>query len=244
MALLAVNVDHVATIRQARGGTSPDPVAAAVLVELAGADGVVVHLREDRRHICDRDVRLVRQVVKTKMILEMAATDEMLSIAAEVGPYQATLVPERRQEVTTEGGLALGKVKDQIAGAVERLHAAGVKTSLFLDPVVSHMELAADIGADIVEIHTGRFCDARTRAEKKETFAQIAAAAEAADKLGLTVHAGHGIDYHSIRAFSAAPQVSEFSIGHAIVAKAVMVGLDRAVYEMLALARSVGRQDL
>ncbi len=239
MAKLAVNVDHVATIRQARGGVEPDPAAAAVMVELAGADGVVVHLREDRRHIQDRDARLVRQLVKTRMILEMAATDEMLAIAAEIKPQQATLVPERRQEVTTEGGLNVAAHENSVKKAVARLHEAGIEASLFLDPEPGAMRLARKVGADIVEIHTGAFCDAADKAAQARELKKISEAVRIAREEGLVVHAGHGIGYKTILDFAGMDGIAEFSIGHSIISRAVFSGLDRAVREMLELARMV-----
>ena len=239
MAGLAVNVDHVATLRQARGANYPDPVAAAVAVELAGADGVVVHLREDRRHIQDRDVRIIRQIVQTKMILEMAATTEMLGIALDVRPNQATLVPEKRQEITTEGGLNVAVNRDSIAEAVKTLHGGGIKVSLFVDPDIDQIKAAHKVNADVVEIHTGEFCDADGPKAKARAMRSIIDAARLARKVGLEVHAGHGIDYHSIQAFVGLPEIQEFSIGHSIISKSVFIGLDAAVKEMAALARQV-----
>ncbi|MBU2490758.1 MAG: pyridoxine 5'-phosphate synthase [Proteobacteria bacterium] len=239
MAQLAVNVDHVATLRQARGVDYPDPAAAAVLVELAGADGVVIHLREDRRHINERDARVIRQLVRTKLILEMAPSRAMLEMAKEIAPHQATLVPETREEITTEGGLDLLANRDTVAGAIEFLHAAGIKASLFVDPEPEQMRAAAELSADVVELHTGAFCEARGEDQAKTEMARIARAAREAHSLGLTVHAGHGIGYTDIRDFSGIPEIAEFSIGHSIVSRAVLVGMDRAVREMLALVRGL-----
>ncbi|ACL05016.1 pyridoxine 5'-phosphate synthase [Desulfatibacillum aliphaticivorans] len=235
MAGLAVNVDHVATLRQARGVDYPDPVAAAVLVELAGADGVVVHLREDRRHIQDRDVRIIRQIVQSKLILEMAATPEMIGIALEVRPHQATLVPEKREEVTTEGGLDVVMHKDSVADAIKTLQAGGIKVSLFVDPDLNQIKAAHKAGADVVELHTGDFCESRS----PKAMAAIQEAARLARKVGMEVHAGHGIDFRSIQDFVGVKEIQEFSIGHSIVSRAVFIGLDAAVKEMMALARQV-----
>ncbi len=239
MAGLSVNVDHVATLRQARGAKYPDPVGAAVIVEIAGADGVVVHLREDRRHIQDRDVRLIRKIVQTKLILEMAATPEMVGIALDVRPDQATLVPEKRQEITTEGGLDLIMNREKVAEAVRTLHGGGIKVSLFVDPNVDQIKMAHKVDADVVEIHTGEFCDSDTPKSKKKALRAIIETAKLARKLGLGVHAGHGIDYHSIQAFVGLPEIQEFSIGHSIISKAVFIGLEAAVREMQILARQV-----
>lgn len=237
MAGLSVNVDHVATLRQARGAQYPDPVAAAVIVELAGADGVVTHLRCDRRHIQDRDVRIIRQIVQTKLILEMAATPEMIGIALDVRPDQVTLVPENREEITTEGGLDIIVHRDTVAEAVRTLHDGGIKVSLFVDPDINQIKQAHKVDTDVVEIHTGEFCSAKTKKAKNRAFAAISNAVKIAKKVGLEVHAGHGIDYHSIAAFARLPEIDEFSIGHSIISRAVFVGLDTAVKEMVVLAK-------
>ncbi len=234
-AKLAVNVDHVATVREARKVNYPDPVHAAVLVELAGAHGVVVHLREDRRHIQDRDVRIIREIVKTKLVLEMAATEEMINIAKEIKPDQVTLVPERRQEITTEGGL---KVKGRIAKvrqAVEELKEAGLKVSIFIDPDPEQLKAAAKTGADIVELHTGHYAEAPGPEEMDLELTRLEEAARVAKDLGFEVHAGHGLHYGNISPVAAIPEIEEFSIGHAIVARAIMVGMEKAVREMLCL---------
>ncbi|AEH45356.1 pyridoxal phosphate biosynthetic protein PdxJ [Thermodesulfatator indicus DSM 15286] len=234
-AKLAVNVDHVATVREARKVNYPDPVHAAVLAELGGAHGIVVHLREDRRHIQDRDVRLLREIVKTKLILEMAATEEMISFAREVKPDQVTLVPERRQEITTEGGL---KVKGRIAKvrkAVEDLKEVGLKVSIFIDPEVEQIKAAAKTGADIVELHTGHYAEANGLEEMDLELSRLEEAARVARELGFEVHAGHGLHYQNISPVAAIPYIEEFSIGHAIVARAIMVGMKEAVEEMLFL---------
>ncbi len=235
VAKLAVNVDHVATVREARKVDYPDPVQAATLAILGGAHGIVVHLRGDRRHIQDRDVRLLRQIVTSRLILEMAATEEMISFAEEVRPDQVTLVPERRQEVTTEGGLNLkGRVK-KIAPVVSRLKEAGIEVSIFIDPDPVQIRQAAKVGADIVEIHTGHYAEARGREAVAEELARVEEAAKQARDLGLMVHAGHGLHYDNISSVAAIAEIEEFSIGHAIVSRAIFVGLKEAVAEMRAL---------
>ncbi len=237
MADLCINVDHIATIRQARGGNEPDPVLAAGIVELAGADGVVVHLREDRRHIQDRDVRIIREVVKTRLTLEMAATDEMIGIASELKPDIVTLVPEKRQELTTEGGLDVKSLEDSVADAVKRLHDAGIPVSLFVDPEPDQIEASSRTGAECIEIHTGRYADAPGAVEQDMEFEQIVKMAGMASDLGLRVHAGHGLNYMNTARLAAVSEIVEFSIGHAVVARASLVGLERAVREMLALVK-------
>jgi len=237
MATLAVNVDHIATLRQARGADYPDPVAAAVLAEIGGADGIVVHLREDRRHIQDRDLYLLKQTVLSKLILEMAATDEMLSIAADVRPDLVTLVPEKREEVTTEGGLDVSALADTVAQAIEILHREGIPVSLFIDPDSHQIHQARALNAEMVEIHTGRFCEAKAAEEKSAAFADIREAAKTARELNLEVNAGHGICYNSIKAFKGLPEIDEFSIGHSIVARAALVGMEQAVRQMQELIK-------
>lgn len=239
MAGLAVNVDHVATLRQTRGTRYPEPVAAAVLVEMAGADGVVVHLREDRRHIQDRDVRVIREIVSTKMIFEMAATPEMIAIASEIKPDLVTLVPEKREELTTEGGMDLTRHGEFVAKAVARLKGFGIPVSLFIDPDPNQVELAKQAGADIIEIHTGAFCEASTPEEKAERFSEVLAAARRAKGLDLGVNAGHGLCYHTLGWFKGVSEIDEFSIGHSIISRAVLVGLERAVREMVALVKTL-----
>ncbi len=239
MARLAVNIDHIATIRQARKGTYPDPVAAAVLAELAGADGIVVHLREDRRHIQDRDVRLLRNVIQTKLILEMAATTEMVGIALDIKPDIVTLVPEKREELTTEGGLDLIIHKDGIAETVETLQNNGIPVSIFIDPDLEQIKLAHRINAAMVEIHTGTFCEARSAYKKGQAFEEIVNAVKFAHKLKLGIHAGHGLCYKTIQAFEDLNEIDEFSIGHSIVARAALVGMERAVREMKELVDSL-----
>ncbi len=234
---LAVNVDHVATLRETRKINIPDPVTAAAIVELAGADGVVAHLREDRRHIKDRDVRLLRETIKTRLILEMAATSEMIAIAGEIKPDLVTLVPERREELTTEGGLDLHLHKDMVSDAVQALKKEGIPVSIFVDPDLDQIKLAHRIDADYVEIYTGIFCDADTPKQRSEAFERIINSAKLAHKLNLGVNAGHGLGYQTIKAFKGLSEINEFSIGHSIIARAVLVGLDKAVREMIALIK-------
>lgn len=234
MARLGVNVDHVATVRQARRGAEPDPVIAAAIAELAGADGITVHLREDRRHILDRDVMLLRRTVQTHLNLEMAATDEMVAIAMKVVPDYVTLVPEKRQELTTEGGLDVVKYKDKLTRQIDLLHQADITVSLFVDPDLEQLKASARIKADYVEIHTGAYCDAKGKEQTVELI-KIEEAIKAGKKLGLGVNAGHGLNYQNIRPILALGGVEEFNIGHSIIARAVLVGLDRAVREMAEL---------
>jgi pyridoxine 5-phosphate synthase len=234
---LCINIDHVATLREARGGIEPDPVTAAQICELAGADGVVCHLREDRRHINDRDLRILRETVKTKLDLEMAATEEIIAIALETLPELATLVPERRQELTTEGGLDVRGHKREIRDAVARLQEREIEVSLFIDPLMEQIEAAKETGADKIEIHTGDYANARTEEEQRDRLAVVRTAAHAARELGLGVNAGHGLNYLNIIPFREIVEIEEVSIGHAILSRAVFVGLERAVKEMLTLVR-------
>jgi len=237
MVKLAVNVDHVATVRQARGTIEPDPVLAAAICELAGASGIVVHLREDRRHIQDRDVRLLRQTVKTRLNLEMAAAREMIEIALDVRPDMVTLVPEKRQELTTEGGLNVHGNRKKIGKAIEQLRQGNIPVSLFIDPDYKQIKAAKQTGATYVELHTGRYCDATTEEEREYEFDLIEKSAAAASEAGLKVNAGHGLDYRNTARVAALETIEELSIGHAIVSRAVLVGLDQAVREMMALIR-------
>ncbi len=239
MAGLAVNVDHIATIRQARGVSYPEPAAAAVLVELAGADGVVVHLRGDRRHINDDDVRKIKNIIKTKFILEMAATDEMAETALEVTPDLVTLVPETREEITTQGGLNLSAAMDNTTRLVDRLQSAGIRVSIFIDPDTEQIRRARDTGAAVIEIHTGAFCEAEGLKEKTAQFDKIREAVNVAYDLGLGINAGHGLCYNTIKWFAGMSEIDEFSIGHSIVARAAMVGMDRAVRDMKKLIREL-----
>jgi len=235
VARLEVNVDHVATLRQARLIDEPDPVTAAALAELAGADGIIVHLREDRRHIQDRDLILLRQTIKTRLNLEMAATAEMIGIAREVKPHVVTLVPEKRAELTTEGGLDVAGHQDHFREAVGQLKEAGIYVSLFVDPQAEHIQAAAAVGADCVELHTGAYAEASSEPAAEQLFAELLAAAAHARQLGLKVKAGHGLDYRNIKRFRGRKEFEEYSIGHSIISRAVLVGLERAVREMIAL---------
>ena len=235
MARLGVNVDHIATLRQARGGQEPDPVAAAVLVELAGADGIVVHLREDRRHIQDHDLTLLRQLVRTSLDLEMAADDTMAKVAIGVRPDLVTLVPERRQELTTEGGLEVAGNRDRLKDFIERLHDGNLVVSLFIEPDLEQIRAAHKVRADLVELHTGRYANAANLKDQHKEFETVAQAAKFAAKLGLGVNAGHGLNYQNVKRLAGLLEIEEFNIGHSIIARAVLVGLERAVREMKAL---------
>jgi pyridoxine 5-phosphate synthase len=237
MARLAVNVDHVATVRQARGIHEPDPVLAAGIAELAGAEGIICHLREDRRHIHDRDLRLLRQVVKTRLNMEMAAVAEMVQIARDVKPDLVTLVPEKREELTTEGGLDVKANPDHYRKTVEELKGKGIEISLFVDPDPGQIEAARQVGADIVEIHTGHYSEADSESEARERFARIGEAVETAFALDLGISAGHGLNYVNIKRFRALPKIQEYSIGHSIVARAVITGFEKAVKDMIDLVR-------
>ncbi|TKB25998.1 pyridoxine 5'-phosphate synthase [Desulfopila sp. IMCC35006] len=237
MTKLAINVDHVATIRQARGISEPDPVSAAAICELAGASGIVIHLREDRRHIQDRDVFLLRQTIKTKLNLEMGANKEIVKIALNVKPDLITLVPEKRQELTTEGGLDVLSQKKKIAKVIEKMTAASIPVSIFADPDPDQLTAAYDVGATFVELHTGKYCDVIGENNRQHEFQLLQEAAEAAAQMGLRVCAGHGLNYQNTVPIAAIDTIEELSIGHAIIARAVFVGLDQAVREMLALIR-------
>ena len=237
MADLCVNVDHVATIREARGGDEPDPVVAAGIVELAGANGVVVHLREDRRHIQDRDLRLIRQIVRTRLVLEMAATEEMLAIATEVRPDVVTLVPERREEITTEGGLDVVANEQMVRGAINRLKRAGIPVTLFVDPEEHQIEASSKVDAQNIEIHTGRYAEATGPEQVDREFDALVKACRLGADLGLGVHVGHGLNYGNVVRLTSIPEIEEYSIGHSIISKAVMVGLERAVRDMIALIK-------
>jgi len=235
MVKLAINVDHVATVRQARGITEPDPVLAAGICELAGAEGIVVHLREDRRHIQDRDVLLLRQTVKSKLNLEMGAASEIIQFALELQPDIVTLVPEKRKELTTEGGLNVIGQKKKVKEVIARMNEASIPVSLFIDPDSRQIGAAADVGATFVEIHTGRYADATNEPERDREFDLIVAATEEAYEAGLRVNAGHGLNYVNTARIAALAQIEELSIGHAVITRALFVGLDQAVREMLAL---------
>lgn len=230
---LGVNVDHVATIREARKDKEPDPVAAASVCEIAGAHQITIHLRGDRRHIQDRDLEILRKTVKSRLNLEMAASAEMLEVAARIKPEQATLVPEKRQEITTEGGLDVAGQLEHVTATVAKLKEAGIRVSLFIDPDESQIRAGAQTGADCVELHTGRYANAGTEQEMDAEFQQLRSAAELAHSLGLGVNAGHGLTYLNLPRITTLPHLREVNIGHNIVARSVFVGLERAVKEML-----------
>jgi pyridoxine 5-phosphate synthase len=231
---LGVNIDHIATLRQARRGRDPDPVHAALEAEMAGADGITLHLREDRRHIQDADVRTLRGLLKTPMNLEMAVTEEMLTIACSVRPAHCCLVPEKRQELTTEGGLDVLAQRERIGAAVARLSQHGVRASLFIDPDAAQIEASARLGAPAVELHTGAYAEAHGT-ERARELERLARGAHLAARLGLEVHAGHGLDYHNVQPIAAIGEIVELNIGHAIVARALFAGLPAAVRQMRAL---------
>ena len=230
--LLGVNIDHVATLRQARGTRYPDPVQAALVAEEAGADGITIHPREDRRHIQDRDVLLLREVLQTKMNLEMAVTEEMLAIAEQVRPADCCLVPERREELTTEGGLDVAGQQSRMHDACTRLAEAGITVSLFIDPELKQIEAAVACSAPVIELHTGRYAEAASVAEAKKELKIIRKAAEQAHALGLQVNAGHGLHYHNVQPIAAIKELVELNIGHAIVARSFFTGFQTAVREM------------
>jgi pyridoxine 5-phosphate synthase len=235
---LYINIDHVATVRQARRTDEPDPVRAAVLAELGGAHGITVHLREDRRHIQDRDVRLLMETVRTGVNLELAASSEILGMACELKPLQATLVPEKRQEITTEGGLNLAdeEARGPLKEALDRLREAGVRTSLFIDPLEEALEVSKELGADAVELHTGEYANAVGDARGRE-LGRLADRARQGRAMGLSVHAGHGLTYENVLPVAAIREIEELNIGHSVVSRAVFVGLERAVREMGDLLR-------
>jgi pyridoxine 5-phosphate synthase len=232
MIRLGVNIDHVATIRQARGTRYPSPIQAALMAESAGADAITLHLREDRRHIQDHDVYALRPILQTRMNLEMAVTEEMIGVALRVKPQDVCLVPERREELTTEGGLAVAGQPERIRDACDRLGAAGIRVSLFIDPEIEQLEASRAAGAPVVEIHTGRFADAGDEGEARLELARIEAAVAHGQKLGLAVNAGHGLHYHNVQEVARIPGVEELNIGHAIVAQAIFSGWENAVREM------------
>jgi len=231
MAELGVNIDHVATVRQARKTYEPDPVWAATLAELGGADCITAHLREDRRHIQDRDVRVLRETVTVKLNVEMACHDEIVRLVCLLKPDQATIVPERREEVTTEGGLDIVSARRVVEAVVKRLQDAGIAVSLFLDPDAAQLDTAAELGAEAVELHTGSYALAKGFAQHAELVKLVEAGRRIRER-NLTLHAGHGLNYHNVRPIVAIPEMHELNIGHAIVARAVMVGMERAVREM------------
>ncbi len=241
MPKLSVNVDHVETLRQARKGKNPDPVAAAFIAEMAGADGIIVHLREDRRHIQDRDLEVLRGTIKTKLNLEMANTEEIIQIALRIRPDLVTFVPERRQELTTEGGLDVRGSQKLIKRTIQRLKKAKILSSLFIDADPAQVKAAKGVGADFVELHTGKYSDAPDEASRDKEFERIGRAIRQARRLGLRVNIGHGLDYQNVSPFTRIPGIEEYSIGHSIIARAVLVGLDRAVGEMKQLIQAGGR---
>ena len=232
MPYLGVNIDHVATVRQARLTNEPDPVWAATLAELGGADGITLHLREDRRHIQERDLHLLGQTVAVKLNLELACSDEVIDIACQARPYQATLVPERREEVTTEGGLDVVGNLANVTAAVKKLQDAGIVVSLFIDPDKAQIDASASTGATAVELHTGAYANATAKFSGKDELQILKTAAEAVHKAGLTLHAGHGLTYRNVQPVAKIPHMCELNIGHSIVARAIMVGLEQAVRDM------------
>ena len=229
--LLGVNVDHVATVREARKTFEPDPVVAATLALLGGADGITVHLREDRRHIHDRDVRLLRETVPCELNLEMAATEEMIRIAFEVKPCMVTIVPEKRQELTTEGGLDMTGQKERLKNAIGKIHEAGTPVSLFINPLIMDVDLSKEVGADMVEIHTGLYANAKGKKQEAELH-RVMEVVKVANKLGLAVNAGHGLTYFNVNSIAAIEGIRALYIGHSIILRAVLVGIERAVREM------------
>ena len=237
--LLGVNIDHIATLRQARGTSYPDPVYAAFLAEEAGADGITVHLREDRRHIQDRDIRQLSATIQTRMNFEMAVTKEMVNFACEIKPAHACLVPEKREELTTEGGLDVIGQLDKVKRACQQLADAGVEVSLFIDPSIEQIDAAIECGAPVIELHTGAYADAESAQEQEEELGRIQTAAAYAHKRGIVVNAGHGLHYHNVEPIAEIPQINELNIGHAIMARALFVGLKEAVIAMRQIMDSV-----
>ena len=241
--LLGVNIDHIATLRQVRGTPYPEPVEAALLAEKAGADGITAHLREDRRHIQDRDLRLLREMIHTRLNMEMAVTDEMITIASRIRPDACCLVPEKREELTTEGGLDVRGQFDRVKTACAALAGVGIEVSLFIDPDPAQVEAAHKAGAPVIELHTGSYAEAGAESRERE-LRQIKHAAQLASDLGMQVNAGHGIHYHNVEAIARIPQIVELNIGHAIVARAVLTGWVEAVREMKRLMREARREIL
>lgn len=237
--ILGVNIDHIATLRQARMGSDPDPLMAAPLAVLGGADGITIHLREDRRHINDRDLRLLMETVPVELNLEMAATAEMLRIATALKPDMVTLVPEKREELTTEGGLGLKRQNKKLQDAIKKLHKSKIPVSLFINPDVNDVDASRELGADMVEIHTGRYADARTPKAREREFRRVLRAVEHGLESGITVNAGHGLNYHNVKPVASIDGIRGLYIGHSIISRAVLVGLERAVMEMKALILEV-----
>ncbi|MGA7721709.1 MAG: pyridoxine 5'-phosphate synthase [Ignavibacteriaceae bacterium] len=228
----SLNIDHIATLRNARGEEQPDPVTAALIAEQAGVDGIVVHLREDRRHINERDVRLLRELITTKLDLEMAATEEIIKIACDIGPELSTIVPEHRKELTTEGGINVIDNISHLKDTIKELHGSDILVSLFIEPNTSQIDAAAEIESDFIEIHTGVFANAQNEEEQFDELDKIRTSVKHAKKLGLGVNAGHGLDYRNIKIFREVPDIDEVSIGYAVIARAVFVGLKEAIQEM------------
>jgi len=238
MPLLCVNVDHVATIRQARLGTEPDPIVAAAMCEQAGATGIIMHLREDRRHIQDRDINLIAQTIQTKFNFEMAATEEMQAFALKIIPATVCLVPEKRAELTTEGGLNCVGNEDKLKKYLAPIHEAGIRSSLFIDADPAQIKAAHEIGSEYVKIHTGHFANAKTRIEQKKELNKIIDGIKRSQDLGLKVNLGHGLNYTNILDFANVPGICEYSIGHSIMARAIFLGIDRAVKDMVEIIRT------
>jgi pyridoxine 5-phosphate synthase len=234
---LCINIDHIATLRNVRGGTEPDPVAAAKICELAGADGIVVHLREDRRHIKDHDVWKLRETIKTKLDLEMGASDEIVAIALDIVPDLVTLVPEKRQELTTEGGLDVIAQKEKLKNVIAQFHAKNIPVSLFVDPVTAQIKASKEAGADMTELHTGEYAQATGEQELQRLLKEIVSAAKYGKQIGLEVNAGHGLNYTNVTSVAFIPEIDEMSIGHSIISRASFVGLERAVKEMITLVK-------
>lgn len=234
---LGVNIDHIASIREIRKGLEPEPVNAAFICEAAGADSIVVHLREDRRHIKERDLYLLKEIVKARLNLEMSTAPDIVNIACEVNPQQATLVPERRREITTEGGLDVVANQKKITNAVNKLKKHNIVVSLFIDPVKSQIDASSKLGVEMIELHTGRYAEAKTPSAKRLRLAELERATSYAHKKGLIVNAGHGLDYYNVKSVAMIPHIEELNIGYSIVCRAVLVGLERAVREMKALIK-------
>jgi pyridoxine 5-phosphate synthase len=234
---LCINIDHIATLRNARGRTEPDPVTAAKICELAGADGIVVHLREDRRHIKDHDVWKLRETVTTKLDLEMGASDEIVAIALQILPDLVTLVPEKRRELTTEGGLDVAGQKEKLKDVIAQFHAKKIPVSLFVDPVHAQIEASKEVGSDMIELHTGEYAEATNQHDIDRLLKEIFSASELGKQFGFDVNAGHGLNYFNVAAVAAIPHIDEMSIGHSIISRAAFVGLERAVKDMLALLK-------
>ena len=229
---LGVNIDHIATVRNARGGSHPDPVSAALLAQSAGADGITAHLREDRRHVRDADIYALKRAIALPLNFEMAATDEMVTIACDVRPHAACIVPEKREELTTEGGLAVARQKDRLSEQIDKLKAAGIRVSLFVDAESEDLSAAAEIGADIVELHTGRYCDLPAGAEREAEYDRIISAARFASTCGLEVHAGHGLSFETAGQVARIPEIVELNIGHFLMGAALFTGLSDAIAQM------------